>query len=950
MITQLNKIPDKHRLAFLDFVGIDFLPARPSRVPLTFHLAEGSRGGYVPPYTRVASSEDPDVIFETAQSLSVVAARLGFVFSLNPWQDKYTDHSAVVSGKEDGFRVFGNDPDEVSFDHALCLGDDNVLDMRRPPTELTVHFEGANLSSEYFSRWHDGMGNRIKNPHFGEDVRTDKLAVSLADTTTTRKRIRMLKRSAIDGKESFWLMVGPQEGAIVKGTALPAISKISVDVTVEDILPDATLFNNVPVEVKKGFYPFGNEPKKGDTLYIGSEEAFSKRGAEITLNIELDTQIEDAGAGVTLQWSYWNGKGWGRLRVTDRTGSFTRSDQVVIDSCPAIPAMEINGQLNRWIRVRIVSEKTYGSAGRFESKKIDDVVKSVSGKLRKSEKSVRDAMKGITFGFEYEAPAFNPPSLQSIKISYSYREAEFTNIKSLNNFHYRDIILTNSEEPYELSSDGMPALYFGFEENVANIPMTLFIAIKETLYSEKPVTIKDPTYSGNCIPEDEANGLVWKYYNGISWEEVNVEDETDSFKTGGIVRFLVPQEIEKTFEFERELYWIKVEVNEGMWASCPGLKGIFPNTVWALNNVTIQDEVLGSGNGEPDRTLAFSNKPLLEGQVIEVKEPDAPSKEELKIMESGGGGNALRIEEESGEITEVWVRWDEVGNFALSDPLSRHYILNRANGTITFGDGFRGMVPPRGKNNIIARQYRSGGGTRGEVAAGTITSLKKTIPNIDSVINHVSSSGGMDQEDLDSVVNRGPHTVKNRNRAVTKEDFEWLSEEASQYVARAKCMIANGTITIIIVPWYEGDAPLPDASLLGLVKRYLQERAFLKIRDKIEVVGPDYTTVDVCVSVKPVSVGETNILSKKIKERLKTFLHPLRGGQMGAGWDFGESLYVSQIATVIEGLENVDYVRKIVLTKVVSDEKEESVAGIKQLSIEQNALPCAGDISVEIRG
>jgi hypothetical protein len=929
LITQLNKIPDKHRLAFLDFVGIDLLPARPSRVPLTFYLAEGASGTFVPPSTIVASRESPDVIFETTQGLGVIPAKLNAVFSLNPWEDRYTDHSGVVSGKEDGFHIFGRDADEKPLEHILYLGDDMLFDIKRSPSEMEIHFEGTNLSNEYFSRWCDNNNNPL-NPKIAFNQDTNKLDITFNDKTHGLQNIRTLEISSVNGAESFWLVVRPQADKIVKGAKLPRISRVSADITVEGIIPEAVLLNNTPVDVKKGFYPFGEQPKKDDTLYIGSEEAFSREGAKVALNIELEKQIENI--IVNLQWEYWDGGGWKPLKVTDNTEAFTKSNQVVIETCPSVQAVDINGQSNRWIRVRILSEHAYGSAGKAEPKKVDGIIGWLINKLKKSKDKT---------DFD-QPPTFTLPFIRSIKISYSYKDKELKRVKKFNNFQYRDAILVDSEEPFELSPEKVPTLFPGFKEKIASTTVTLFFAVKEMLYNEKPVKIKDPDYKDGYKSADEAASLSWKYFNGVSWEEFGVEDETDSFRTSGIVRFLVPLDIESTFEFGRELYWIKVETKDGMRVSCPRLKGIFPNTVWALNNITVEDEVLGSGNGEPYLTLFFSNKPVLEGQIIEVKEIEVPSREELKAIESKEGRGAFRVKEESGEIKEVWVRWNEVKDFALSDALSRHYVLDRVDGKIIFGDGVRGMIPPKGINNIIARRYRSGGGTKGDVAQGVITSLKKTIPNIERVINHVSSSGGMDQENLESAVHRGAYTIKNRNRPITKEDFEWLAKEASQYVVRARCMVKNGTITIIIVPKYEDDAPLPDASLLGSVELHIKERAFFTIRNRISVVGPDYIRINVDIKVKPLSLEESIIVSDRIKERLETFLHPLKGGLTGEGWDFGESIFTSQMAAVIEDLEGVDYVKEIKLKK----EKIEEISG--QILIEPNALPCPGNVNVEI--
>ena len=775
LITQFNKIPDKHRLTFLDFMGLDILSAKPSKVPLTFYLAEGSSGNFVPQGTQVASSEEPEVVFETTEGLSVVPAKLNAIFSLNPWEDKYTetDHS-----KEE-FRIFGGDDDEKLLDHVFYLGDDVLLNMQSLPSELKFHFEGTNLFKEYFQLWYDGNNDPIENLEITSDQDAKKLDIIFNDNTKTETRdiqnTQKLETSSIDGIESFWLHVKPYDTKIVNGAQLPAISNISMDMAVENIAPDAAFFNTVPIDVKKGFYPFGEVPKKRDTLYIGSEEAFSKKGATIAFDIEFEGEIENI--NLVLQWEYWNGNGWGPLSVVDNTEAFTRSGQVFIETCPSIPSIEINGQLNRWIRVRIISENVYETAGKPEPEDVDGAVGSIYDILKRSTRKIRDNLGETDINPWYKPPVFTPPFIQSVNISYNYEGVGIGKVKSFNIFQYRDLAPENPGKIYEPCPEKLPVFYLGFEENIAGLSLTLFCAVKEKIYGEEPVRIKHPNYQDDLNNANEAIGLAWKYYDGISWKEFSVEDETNSFRTGGVVRFFVPPDIKHTSQFGRELHWIKVEVKDGKWLSCPGLKGIFLNTVWALNNMTLKDEVLGSGNGEPNLTFTFSNRPVLEGQVIEVKE-------------------------ESGEIEEVLVSWAEVNNFTLSDPSSRHYILDRENGMIIFGDGVRGMIPPTGKNNIIARRYVSGGGLRGNVASGTITSLKKTIPNIDGVINHIPSSGGMDMESLETIVDRFPHTIKNRDRAVTNEDFEWLAYEASQYVARARCMLKNDTIAVIIDPEY----------------------------------------------------------------------------------------------------------------------------------------------------
>jgi hypothetical protein len=169
-------------------------------------------------------------------------------------------------------------------------------------------------------------------------------------------------------------------------------------------------------------------------------------------------------------------------------------------------------------------------------------------------------------------------------------------------------------------------------------------------------------------------------------------------------------------------------------------------------------------------------------------------------------------------------------------------------------------------------------------------------------------------------------------------------------VARARCMGKDGTLSVVIIPESESDVPVPDADLLDSVKKYLKHRALMTISDRIKVVGPEYAEINIYVNVKPVFLGESVIVSERIEKRLRNFLHPLRGGLMGKGWDFGQAIVISQMAAVIEGTEGVDYVKEIMLSKIMPGQKEEKATGIEQIAIEQNALPCAGTIDIEIAG
>jgi len=54
-------------------------------------------------------------------------------------------------------------------------------------------------------------------------------------------------------------------------------------------------------------------------------------------------------------------------------------------------------------------------------------------------------------------------------------------------------------------------------------------------------------------------------------------------------------------------------------------------------------------------------------------------------------------------------------------------------------------------------------------------------------------------------------------------------------------------------------------------------------------------------------------VERRAREALKEFLHPLRGGPAGRGWDLGRDVYLSDVAAVLERVQGLDYVEELTL-------------------------------------
>ena len=168
------------------------------------------------------------------------------------------------------------------------------------------------------------------------------------------------------------------------------------------------------------------------------------------------------------------------------------------------------------------------------------------------------------------------------------------------------------------------------------------------------------------------------------------------------------------------------------------------------------------------------------------------------------------------EVTgdEGWDEWTHVpglrGERPGRPPLHARHSRRARSGSgpaVRLADGALrryGAVPPKGAH-LRLREYRVGGGRRGNVAPRAITVLKSSIPFVSRVENRRPARGGVDGEDIENAKVRGPIRLRARGRAVTTEDYEQLAREAAPEVARVRAVAAGdgadaGSVRVLIVP------------------------------------------------------------------------------------------------------------------------------------------------------
>lgn len=338
-------------------------------------------------------------------------------------------------------------------------------------------------------------------------------------------------------------------------------------------------------------------------------------------------------------------------------------------------------------------------------------------------------------------------------------------------------------------------------------------------------------------------------------------------------------------------------------------------------NLTLEAAFLGFGTGLPAQQVVLPNPPVVSGSVrIFTQELNS------------------------------WKAWELKQDFLASTRTDAHAVLDPTAGTVMFGSGEHGRVPPlhHKKNSngpggcLIFATFDATRAQDGKLGAKVISTLVDSCHNrallsnhgsnpngwttlqsqLSSISNPLASSSGSAAESLDLAAGRADKLVDSSGRAVTLEDYEALAlSTPGTRIARATafanlhphfpCYKAPGLITVIVLPFLPQGQPTPTPGLLQSVSNYLRSRRIVGTR--VEVVGPTYLEVAVQATVQSKKGVDEAALQTNLVGALNQFLDPLVGGPDKTGWPFGRDVFRSEILKVLSDVVGVDYVTSLAL-------------------------------------
>ena len=173
--------------------------------------------------------------------------------------------------------------------HFLYVGHASLLDV---PSAVTITISGADLPEGTIWSWWGKLGEddppawHALTPVDGSGLRFAKEAGKPAKTNV-RGRETLWLRAALTGKSAASSRARDLRIAIGGGAACDLAHTDRCARSDDMMVGFEAVANTAPVVTNQPFHPFGPEPRLFDSFYIGSDEAFSKAGAEVSLCFKL---------------------------------------------------------------------------------------------------------------------------------------------------------------------------------------------------------------------------------------------------------------------------------------------------------------------------------------------------------------------------------------------------------------------------------------------------------------------------------------------------------------------------------------------------------------------------------------------------------------------------------------------------------------------------------------
>ena len=233
----------------------------------------------------------------------------------------------------------------------------------------------------------------------------------------------------------------------------------------------------------------------------------------------------------------------------------------------------------------------------------------------------------------------------------------------------------------------------------------------------------------------------------------------------------------------------------------------------------------------------------------------------------------------------------------------------RPNGApfIRFGDGIFGRKLLPGET--ISITYRTGGGTQGNAAAGTVTTLVDNVSFVSSVNNPSDFSGGTDEQSIEQLRDLIPASLRTLERAVAETDYSDIITANFNEVSTASTEINNEDpgidLNIYVVPQGSSITTVTSNTLLlNKITDFVDRRKMVTVQFQILDAFGVQVVIELEVFINDTASKST--VKEAITTALLSFFDLNSGSTDKGGIDFAEEILLKDINNIVQAVDGVN--------------------------------------------
>lgn len=864
---QYEKVLHKHKIQFLNlFDAMKTEPISAAKGYVKFNPVSGYEGDVmVPAGTQVMSSnaQPRDIIFETIHDMAATIAVPEVIINTDRSQDRivkipYTGEGQVITS----FDVSG----ENQSQHRMYLCFDELF-MHLDQLDFRLYIEMRNSEEQQSTMEYlagDGVCFKIIEED-GTEVPFDQITAE-TDGLHFIKEDYQPQKSIQGANEGYYVVLEAKD-------PFPElyINKLEIGFGREDIVPEEVLVNGIS-EAPGAIMPFGKPLELYSEAVIEHKEVFTKKGAEITIDFELDyiahkdviemPELQEEYKVIMKRpkkmaempvvqvkadyviWEYLSHTGWKRIWKEEHIAAMFDGQQTGLQKltfvCPDDMETETGEESGGKIRVRLLRAENI-----------------------------------------YKVPAlYLCPRITGLKLSYSYehqrRSPDYAYVR--NCFDERDItrelIEGGGMKIFHNQEHERRSMYIGFDAPIWGSPISIYFDLEN--YSDLPID------------------FAVEYLSDHGFVTLKVEDHTDGFLGSGNMLMLIPKDMVKKQLYGYEGYFLRfVNYNkEHKEYALPKIKSIHMNMAKVLNVNTVTQE--------------FYLDDLEHDQDIQLSQ-----------------GNLLKLEVWANEKTEEGTNW----KLWKPDSKSRNRGY-KTNAPGNFRVDMKQGILYLNKYALMNQEFAESGpkfrvkhynytGAQANLGAAELDTIRTSVRYVSSVENPFPMYGGYDGYTEHSAAKMISGMLYTRNRAVTERDFYYLIAQTSFGVRKVKCVSSEETFTVaVLIEEYEKGIQIFSEMKESIRARLMENSSMIPDGKELVLIQPHFVKLNVRLWLERESMEQAYEIQSETAAAIRDFIDPLNGGISSSGWGIGQFPQISQIAAYIKTRLPESNISRIVMTAI----------------------------------